>query len=216
MNPWEGGPLVDTTTNRNLFSTSLIDVIFFPLTVIDLIYWRDVKKTGVVFGSMLVLLLSLALFSVLSVVAYLSLAGLTVTISFCVYKKVLGAVQKTGEGHPFKQYLDVDIAIPEEKVNQLADHVVNHLTANARELRRLFLVEDLVDSLKVSSVAEWKSGFTVVPPICENKLCIILLNIPLTRGDLSNKARISIPQEWLHKRGSLYSAQVGYTSYCLV
>ena len=119
------------------------------VAVIDLIYWRDVKKTGIVFGSMLVLLLSLALFSVLSVIAYLSLAGLTVTVSFCVYKKVLGAVQKTGDGHPFKQYLDMDITVPEDKAKQLADHIVKHLSCNLRELRRLFLVEDLVDSLKV-------------------------------------------------------------------
>lgn len=72
------------------------------VSVIDLIYWRDLKKSGLVFGSVLILLLSLALFSVLSVVAYLSLAALTVTITFVVYKKVLGAVQKTGDGHPFR------------------------------------------------------------------------------------------------------------------
>ena len=71
-------------------------------TVVDLIYWRDIKKSAVVFGSMLILLLSLALFSVLSVIAYLSLATLTVTVTFRIYKNVLGAVQKTGEGHPFK------------------------------------------------------------------------------------------------------------------
>ena len=70
--------------------------------VLDLIYWRDVKKSGVVFGSMMLMLLSLAMFSVLSVVAYLALAGLTVTVSFRVYKNILGAVQKSGEGHPFK------------------------------------------------------------------------------------------------------------------
>ena len=70
--------------------------------MIDLIYWRDVKKTGIVFGSVLVLLLSLALFSVLSVVAYLSLAVLTVSTTFVVYKKVLGAVQKQSDAHPFK------------------------------------------------------------------------------------------------------------------
>jgi hypothetical protein len=74
----------------------------FLFAVLDLIYWRDIKKTAVVFGSMFVLLLSLALFSVLSVIAYLSLTTLTVTITFRIYKNVLGAVQKTGEGHPFK------------------------------------------------------------------------------------------------------------------
>jgi len=72
------------------------------IVVLDLIYWRDLKKSGVVFGSVLVLLLSLALFSVLSVVAYLSLVTLTITLSFRLYKNVMSAVQKTGEGHPYK------------------------------------------------------------------------------------------------------------------
>jgi len=117
-------------------------------TVLELIYWRDPKKTGIVFGSMFVLLLSLACFSVLSVIAYLSLAALTVTVSFCIYKKVLQAVQKSGDGHPFKQYLDIDITVPEAQVHQAADIVVKRTTETLRELRRLFLVEDLVDSLK--------------------------------------------------------------------
>jgi len=73
--------------------------------VLDLIYWRDVKKTSVVFGSTLVLLLSLALFSVLSVVAYLSLVTLTITISYRVYRSTLSSLQKTGQGHPFQSVL---------------------------------------------------------------------------------------------------------------
>ena len=137
--------------------------------VIDLVYWRDPKKTGIVFGSMLVLLLSLALFSVLSVVAYLSLAALTVTVSFRVYKQVLQAVQKTGEGHPFKQYLEADITIPEQRVHQLAEHVASHLSSNLRELRRLFLVEDMVDSIKfglllwvLTYIGAWFNGMTLI------------------------------------------------------
>lgn len=72
------------------------------LAVRDLIFWRDVKKTGFVFGTTLIMLLSLAAFSVISVVSYLILALLSVTISFRVYKSVIQAVQKSEEGHPFK------------------------------------------------------------------------------------------------------------------
>lgn len=68
----------------------------------DLVFWRDVKKTGLVFSTTLILLLSLAAFSVISVVSYLVLALLSVTISFRVYKSVIQAVQKSEEGHPFK------------------------------------------------------------------------------------------------------------------
>lgn len=75
--------------------------LFLP-AVRDLIFWRDVKKTGMVFSTTLILLLSLAAFSVISVASYLILALLSVTISFRVYKSVIQAVQKSEEGHPFK------------------------------------------------------------------------------------------------------------------
>lgn len=50
----------------------------------------------------MVLLLSLAAFSIISVVSYLILSLLTVTIGFRIYKSVMQAVQKSDEGHPFK------------------------------------------------------------------------------------------------------------------
>ncbi len=77
-------------------------IIAHVIAVLDLIYWRDVKRSGAVFGSMMLMLLSLAMFSVMSVVAYLGLAALTVTLSFRIYKNIIGAVQKSNEGHPFK------------------------------------------------------------------------------------------------------------------
>ena len=70
--------------------------------VVELLYWRDVKKSGVVFGGILFVLIALSLCSFISVVAYLLLAAMTVTISFRVYKSVMQAVQKTGDGNPFK------------------------------------------------------------------------------------------------------------------
>ena len=81
---------------------ALCDRVRPPPTAVDLLYWRDIKQTGIVFGSCLLLLFSLTQFSVVSVVAYLALAALSATISFRIYKSVLQAVQKTDEGHPFK------------------------------------------------------------------------------------------------------------------
>ena len=39
---------------------------------------------------------------IVSVVGNLSLALITATLSFRIYKSVLAAVNKTNEGHPFK------------------------------------------------------------------------------------------------------------------
>ncbi|MGH0147263.1 UNVERIFIED_CONTAM: hypothetical protein FKN15_015367 [Acipenser sinensis] len=71
-------------------------------TVVDLLYWRDIKKTGVVFGASLFLLLSLTVCSIVSVFSYLALALLSVSITFRIYKGILQAIQKSDEGHPFK------------------------------------------------------------------------------------------------------------------
>lgn len=132
----------------------------------SLIYWRDVKKSGVVFGIGLAILLAFSMFSLISVFAYLSLLTLAGTIAFRIYKTIMSAVQKTSEGHPFKwviiaplhipqdlnffsrEFLDIDLTLSPEKIQQVAGVAVTHVNAYVAELRRLFLVEDLVDSLK--------------------------------------------------------------------
>ncbi|XP_057237239.1 reticulon-1 isoform X1 [Malurus melanocephalus] len=115
---------------------------------IDLLYWRDLKQTGIVFGSLLLLLFSLTQFSVVSVVAYLALAGLSATISFRIYKSVLQAVQKTDEGHPFKAYLEMEMNLSQDQIQKYTDCLQLYVNSTVKELRRLFLVQDLVDSLK--------------------------------------------------------------------
>ncbi|KAM8815130.1 reticulon-3 isoform 3-T3 [Rhynchonycteris naso] len=116
----------------------------------DLIFWRDVKKTGFVFGTTLIVLLSLAAFSVISVISYLILALLSVTISFRVYRSVIQAVQKSEEGHPFKAYLDVDITLSSEAFHNYVNAAMVHVNRALKLIIRLFLVEDLVDSLKLA------------------------------------------------------------------
>ncbi|KAJ8356390.1 hypothetical protein SKAU_G00191840 [Synaphobranchus kaupii] len=108
----------------------------------DMLYWRDLKQTGPVFGSLMLLLFSLTQFSVLQGLP------LSATISFRVYKSVLQAVQKTDEGHPFKSYLDVEICLSQDQMQTYAEKVQHYINSTLKELRRLFLVQDLVDSLK--------------------------------------------------------------------
>ncbi len=67
-----------------------------------LVQWRDPRATGPIFASVLVFLVAVRYLSVLSVVGNLSLALLTATMAFRIYKSVLAAVNKSGEGNPFK------------------------------------------------------------------------------------------------------------------
>ncbi|XP_017316701.1 reticulon-4b isoform X1 [Ictalurus punctatus] len=116
--------------------------------VVELLYWRDVKNSGIVFGASLLLLLSLSVCSIISVLSYVALALLSVTISFRIYKGVLQAIQKSDEGHPFKLYLEKDVSLPDEVVRKYSDIALGRINTAINELRHLFLVEDLVDSLK--------------------------------------------------------------------
>nr|XP_028580933.1 reticulon-4 isoform X4 [Podarcis muralis] len=145
-------------------------------SVVDLLYWRDVKKTGVVFGASLFLLLSLTVFSIVSVVAYIALVLLSVTISFRIYKGVIQAIQKSEEGHPFRAYLDKDVAVSEELVQKYSHMVLGHFNNTVKELRRLFLVDDLVDSLKFA-VLMWV--FTYVGALFNGLTLLILALISL-------------------------------------
>ncbi|XP_036781856.2 reticulon-4 isoform X3 [Manis pentadactyla] len=144
--------------------------------VVDLLYWRDIKKTGVVFGASLFLLLSLTVFSIVSVTAYIVLALLSVTISFRIYKGVIQAIQKSDEGHPFRAYLESEVAISEELVQKYSNSVLGHVNCTIKELRRLFLVDDLVDSLKFA-VLMWV--FTYVGALFNGLTLLILALISL-------------------------------------
>nr|XP_055052357.1 reticulon-3 isoform X1 [Misgurnus anguillicaudatus] len=181
----------------------VLTVILTHLTVCDLVHWRDPKKSGVVFGVSLLLLLSLAAFSVISVVSYLLLALLCVTISFRIYKSVIQAVQKSNEGHPFKALMEKDVTLPPETFRKHVDQCLSHINCVLKKMSRLFLVEDLVDSLKLA-VVMWVltyvgavfNGITLliladillftVPPIYEKNKTQIDHYIDIVRTQVNN------------------------------
>uniref|UniRef100_A0A3Q1F9I9 Reticulon n=1 Tax=Acanthochromis polyacanthus TaxID=80966 RepID=A0A3Q1F9I9_9TELE len=138
--------MADSTSSRPDSSSSSS---FRDLTSLQLIHWREPKKSAMAFGLSLLVLVSVATLSVISVVSYLMLACLCVTITFRVYKSVIQAVQKSEEGHPFRSLLEKDISVSSESVRQLADQFLIHLNWFSSQTRRLLLVQDLVDSLKV-------------------------------------------------------------------
>lgn len=49
--------------------------------------------------------------------------------------------------------MESEVAISEELVQKYSNSVLGHVNCTIKELRRLFLVDDLVDSLKVSLFA---------------------------------------------------------------
>lgn len=83
----------------------------------------------------------------------------------------------------------MDLALPAEKVHEVADVAVAHANAAVSELRRLFLVEDFVDSLKfgvllwcLTYVGSWFNGMTlVIIGKFTSMLCSIVLYLAIHR-----------------------------------
>jgi len=120
-----------------------------PSDVLDLLYWRCPKKTSVVFVSVLLLLVSLSLFSVVSILAYVALCVLSVTFSFVVYRKCLAAVQKSGEGNPFLEYLKDDVVISlNDKCQNYLEKALVQVGDSVVLVRHYVLIEDVFDSIK--------------------------------------------------------------------
>lgn len=137
--------------------------------MLDLIYWKCPKKSGIVLTVLLSILLALSCCSILSVTAYLSLAALTVTFTYRTYRSIMAAVQKTNESHPFQTYLEADLTLPPERVHALADSLMSHAVCSLNSLRRLFLIENVVDSVKfglclwvLTYIGAWFNAMTLL------------------------------------------------------
>eukprot|EP00091_Calanus_sinicus_P020260 TRINITY_DN543_c0_g1_i16.p1 TRINITY_DN543_c0_g1~~TRINITY_DN543_c0_g1_i16.p1 ORF type:complete len:198 (-),score=73.92 TRINITY_DN543_c0_g1_i16:156-749(-) len=135
----------------------------------SLLYWDNPRDSGIACGSVLVCLLAVRYISLISVIGNLSLALVTATMSFRIYKSVLAAVNKTQEGHPFKQFLDIDVTLPADKVAEITDALFNKLNSILAKLKSVLLVENVLESIKfavamyaLTYIGALMNGLTIV------------------------------------------------------
>uniref|UniRef100_A0A8C8DL03 Reticulon n=1 Tax=Oryzias sinensis TaxID=183150 RepID=A0A8C8DL03_9TELE len=116
--------------------------------VMDLIYWKDMERSGMVLTGLVVGLLSLFQLSIITVVSTVSLAVMCFTISVRIYYQFL-YVLSWGDGeHPFKSYLDLDISFSGEQADLYMQKVIVSTLSAVDALKKLFFVGNLFDSLK--------------------------------------------------------------------
>merc|ERR1712168_72182 len=135
----------------------------------SLLYWENPRDSGIACGSVLVCLLAVRYISLISVIGNLSLALVTATMSFRIYKSVLAAVNKTQEGHPFKQFLDIDVTLPADKVAEITDGLFSKLNSILATLKSVLLVENVLESIKfavamylLTYIGALMNGLTIV------------------------------------------------------
>ncbi|XP_066534259.1 reticulon-2a isoform X2 [Hoplias malabaricus] len=116
--------------------------------VMDLIYWKDTERTGMVLTGLVVGLLSLFQLNIITVISTLSLAIMCFTISVRIYCVVLHALQLRDGVHPFKSYLDMDIGLVGEQADHCMQRAIILICSALDTLKRLVFVGSLFESLK--------------------------------------------------------------------
>jgi len=55
-----------------------------------------------------------------------------------------------------RRYLEMDVLVSSDSVHRFADQLSEHIVCTVAEVRRLFLVEDVVDTLKVCHYSQYE------------------------------------------------------------
>lgn len=177
--------------------------------------WEDPIHSGIVFGSVFVSLISICYYSLISVVAYVSLTALLAVLSLKIYTYVMVTfLKKEVAVNPLAKVSEINLSIPEDKVNALANNATTKVNAGLVELRRLFLVENMLDSVKfglslwlLTYIGSWFNAmtlvlmawvgiFTVPKVYINNKTQIdpVLDKVKAQLSEISGKVTAMIPQ----------------------
>jgi len=115
----------------------------------SILLWEDPIQTGAVFGTVLVILLSLASYSLITVVSYTCITLLLVVVGVKAYSYVMVMMKKAEPGsNPLSMVEAMPVTVPAETISNMSPCVAGAINKMTTELRRLFLVEDMVDTIK--------------------------------------------------------------------
>jgi len=115
----------------------------------NILYWEDPVQSGAVFGTVLVTLVSLCYYSLITVASYTCLTLLMVVLAVKLYSYVMVMLKKAEPGSdPLAMVAAMPVTVPADTISNMSPCVAASLNNFTTELRRLFLVENMVDTIK--------------------------------------------------------------------
>jgi hypothetical protein len=115
----------------------------------NILYWEDPVQSGAVFGTVLVTLVSLCYYSLITVASYTCLTVLMLVLAVKLYSYVMVMLKKAEPGSdPLAMVAAMPVTVPADTITNMSPCVAKMLNNFTTELRRLFLVENMVDTIK--------------------------------------------------------------------
>jgi len=117
--------------------------------LVDLVYWRKVRKTGVVFTGLVIGLASMFQLSGITVLSHICLGVMCCTFPLRLYYKLLELLRwNPGGEHPFQSYLDHDSSLTDKETVTLVEETVLLVAFAVTEIKRLLFIDSMIDSIK--------------------------------------------------------------------
>ncbi|XP_051258493.1 reticulon-2b [Dicentrarchus labrax] len=116
--------------------------------LMDLVYWRNVRRTAVVFTGLVISLASVFQLSVITVLSHVCLGAMCVTFPLRLYYKLLELLRWNPGVHPFQSYLDNDASLTDKETVMLVEEVVLLIAFAFTEIKRLLFIDSMIDSIK--------------------------------------------------------------------
>ncbi|XP_034059991.1 reticulon-2b [Gymnodraco acuticeps] len=149
--------------------------------VVDLVYWRKLRRTGVVFTGLVMSLASLFQLSAITVISHICLGVMAVTFTLRLYYKLLELLRWNPGVHPFESSLNHDSSLTDRETVMLVEEVVLMIAFALTEIKRLIFIENVIDSIKfvlllylLTYVGVFTSGLTLVITAV-----IVVFSVPL-------------------------------------
>jgi len=144
-----------------------------PTPVMDLLYWKDIKKSSIAFSFTLMMLTSLNYYSSILVLSYLLMSLVTITMSCRVYSFAVQTVNGTQLQNPFTAQLGCDVTLSKEQVMEYVDYLLPKLNCVVSHTRDLIFVSKITDTLKFG-VSIWMLSYIGE---CFNGLSLLILSV---------------------------------------
>eukprot|EP00095_Tigriopus_kingsejongensis_P006541 maker-scaffold515_size150689-snap-gene-0.30 protein:Tk06541 transcript:maker-scaffold515_size150689-snap-gene-0.30-mRNA-1 annotation:"reticulon-4-like isoform x6" len=131
--------------------------------------WKDPLVSGPSFGVILITLISTCYYSTVSVLAYSGLFVLGTMVGLKLYVYVMNNLLKKNVEDPIQKYAALDTSISQDKINNVASSLGDKLNFAVTEVRRLVLIENMLDSVKfglslwfLTYIGSWFNAMTLV------------------------------------------------------
>ncbi|KAF0038209.1 hypothetical protein F2P81_008693 [Scophthalmus maximus] len=116
--------------------------------LVDLVYWRSMRWTGVVFTGLVIGLASQFQLSAITVLSHVCLGVMCVTFPLRLYYKLLELLRWNPGVHPFQSYLDNDSTLTDKETVMLVEEAVLLIAFAVTEIKRLLFIDSMIDSIK--------------------------------------------------------------------